>query len=77
MKTNSRLRKIRIIMQPKGDSAPVLGVVLPPNLKHWLDISVYVRESGTCIILESGCKAEVMSKTQLRDCSKKIGEIYI
>ena len=77
MRITNRLRKIRIIMQPQGDTAPVYGVVLPPTLKHWLGVSVFIRESGNCIILESGCKPEALNKTQLRFNSKKIGEVYI
>lgn len=78
MKTNSRLRKIRIIVQPRNEnSVPVYGVVLPSNLKHWVGVNVFIRESGNAIILESGAKPIPMPKTQLRDFSIKVEDIYI
>ena len=78
MRTNSRLRKIRIIVQPRNEgSVPVYGVVLPSNLKHWVGVNVTIRESGNAIILESGAKPFPMPKTQLRDFSVKIEDVWI
>lgn len=64
-------------MQPQGNTAPVYGVVLPPTLKHWLGVSVIIRESGNSIILESGCKPEPLDNKQIKNNSKKIGEVWI
>ena len=78
MKTNNRLRKIRIIVSNSNHSNPVYGVVLPSYLmERWEGVSVRVSESGNCIILASGAKLKLLSKNELRQTSQKAGEIYI
>lgn len=47
-----RFHKIRIIQ--KGPSGEVIGLSIPSEMKHWINIVVTIRESGNALILESG-----------------------
>ena len=77
MKTNNRLRKIRIIVQ-SDKMNPVFGVVLPPFVEErWLGVHVRVRESGNCIILESGALPIPLKRSTLRSHSTKLNEVYV
>ena len=76
-KTNNRLRQIRVIVS-SNNMAPVYGVVLPPQLmEKWEGVYVRVYESGTGIVLESGALPTSLTKMEIRQNSKKIGEVYI
>lgn len=76
-KTNNRLRKIRIIVQSENIT-PVFGVVLPAAIgKKWFDVFVRVKESGNCIILESGALPIPFSRTNIRQTSKRLNVVEI
>ncbi len=64
-------------MQPTN-SAPVFGVVLPPNIAStWLNVSVTVTESGGKIILESGAKPLQLSRKDIIKTTEILSRIKI
>ena len=74
MKTNNKLKKIRVITPPDKQ----YGVSLPEYIgKRWNGIYVNVEESGNSIILTSGSQPLIISKTELRLMSKKIEVVII
>ena len=77
VKENSRLRKIRIIVQPINAS-PVFGVVLPSSIAiSWLDIYVTVIESGNQIILQSGARPSQLTKEEIKNNTEIVDKIRI
>ena len=79
MRTDNRLKKIRIIQQGKGTGGKgvIYGVSLPQYLESWVGVYVSVKHSGNRIILESGAMPIPFTKMQLRTYSKKVGDVYI
>ena len=78
LRTNNRLRKIRIIQKGHtGGLGYTIGLSLPPYFERWLGINVSVKESGGCIILESGTKPIALSKMEMRFNTKKMEDIFI
>ena len=64
-------------MKP-SNSAPVYGVVLPPNIiEKWLHTSVTVTESGGQIILQSGALPLQLSKEEIKINTEVIDKIRI
>ena len=56
--------KIRVIQKDK--TGVVLGVTLPANFKHWLNLMVTIKESGNSLILESGAKVTPMTNIDMK-----------
>ena len=52
MRTESKLHKIRIVQH--GGGTTTWGVTIPASLDSWFNILVTIKESGNCLILESG-----------------------
>lgn len=66
MKREARLHKIRLIQRGSTD---VYGVTIPPSLHNWINVTVTIREEGNCLILESGCIPEKLTKKDiLKNC---------
>lgn len=63
MRTESKQHKIRII---KNREPIVFGVTIPQSFAHWLNILVQIRESGNCLILESGCRPEAFTMASVK-----------
>ena len=77
VKDNTRFRKIRIIMK-SNTLHHVYGVVIPSNIaQSWLNIQVTVSESGSQIILTSGCKPTKLSKKELHQHTKIVDKIRL
>jgi hypothetical protein len=68
------LHKIRLIQRGATD---VYGVTIPPSLIHWVNVFVSVRESGNCIILESGAIPQPFSIRQIKNQAIDINTIKI
>lgn len=55
-----------------------LGVTLPyKKFDHWFNTLVTIRESGNCLILESGCKPEVFSMKEIRKHSTVVEKVVL
>lgn len=77
LKTDNKLRKIRIMVKPINLS-PTYGVILPIQLmKRWEGVFVKVSESGNSLILESGALPTPLTKKQINVHSKKLEVIEI
>ena len=74
MRIEAKLRKIRLIQRGKTD---VFGVAIPPSLHNWIGVFVKIRESGNCLILESGCVPIALSKQDINDNSINLEKIKI
>lgn len=72
----NRPRKIRVLMKPKNNSS-VFGVVIPPQFYDWIGTYVTVKESGNCLILESGALPVSFSKSRIKQETRRIESVVI
>ena len=57
MGTESYFHKIRVVQKREN----VYGVTIPASFKHWFGLLVSIKESGNCLILESGSPPEAFT----------------
>jgi hypothetical protein len=69
------LHKIRIIQ--KGSGTTTLGVSIPKELKHWYNVFVSIKESGNCIVLESGALPTSFNFKQIKAFGEVVDKIKI
>ena len=60
----TRQHRIRVIHGKL--SSGVCGVTIPNQFKDWLNTFVTIKESGNCLILESGAIPSALTTIQLK-----------
>mgnify|MGYP001584479332 CR=1 FL=1 len=75
MKRDSKLHKIRQIAAKK--SRKILGLTIPNTFEHWNGIYVNIKESGSCLILESGAVPFILNKKEINQNSRLIETVTL
>jgi hypothetical protein len=77
MKQENHLYKIRIIQHNKIGGTTTWGVTVPYSFKNWFDTTVSIKESGICLILESGAKPIAFTSKEIKTQGEVIDKIRL
>lgn len=67
--------KIRVIQS--GGGTVTWGLSIPLEFDHWRNIIVTIRESGNCLILESGASPSAFTMKDMKPSMKVVEKIII